>query len=239
MAGNDGKEAEALIKAFTSRAAQNPQFSLVAHINFLAQNMHTMITEGLALAKAASLPPEPARSYEDHATEQAKPIFQADEILGSTLRGKRNQSHIITIPRPPEWSIPGEGGDETSSEDSEETTEESDDQVEDERVEENAALPPTSEAERGILISFPHLEMHGIELLQLVSASFTVKCDRCKETLDINKVRNRVGDETAIRHESCRKCTTRLSIGMSPPPIPNFCSCLNATIKTITPVFDY
>jgi len=215
MEGNDGKEAETLIKAFASRATQNPQFSLVAHINFLAQNMHTMITESLTLAKAASRSLEPARSF-----EQVKPVIQPDEILGSTLRVKPNQSHIITIPRPPEWSIPGEGGDETISEDSEETSEESDDQVEDERVDEDAALPPTSGAERGILISLPHLEMHGIELLQLVSASFTIKCDRCKEMLDINKVRNSVGDETAIRHESCKKCATRLSIGMSPPPPP-------------------
>lgn len=217
VVGNDSKEAEALIKAFASRTTQNPHLSLVAHINFLAQNMHTMITEGLVLATVASPSLEPARTYEDHAPEQVKPVTQVDEIPDTTLSGEPDRSHIITIPRPPEWLIPREGGNETSSEGSEETSEDSDNQVEDGRVDEDTALLPTSGTERGVLISLPGLEMHGIELLQLVSASFTVKCDRCKEMLDINKVRNSVGDETAIRHESCRKCTTRLSIGMSPP----------------------
>jgi hypothetical protein len=226
VAGNNSKEAEALIKAFASRTAQNPQLSLVAHINFLAQNMHTMITESLALTRAASHSPEPSRSYEDHAPEQIKPFIPVDEILGSTLSSKPDQSHIIIIPRPPEWLIP-EGDNETGSEESEETSEDSDDQVEDGRVDEDAVLPPTSGTERGVLISLPGLEMHGIELLQLVSASFTVKCDRCKEMLDISKVRNSVGDETAIRHESCRKCNTRLGIGMSPTPTSNFCGCQN------------
>jgi len=227
MTGNDGKEAEALIGAFASRAAQNPQFSLVAHINFLTQNMHTMITQGLAPTKAASpSSPERACPSEDHAPEQVKPIVKMDEILRSTPSGEPDRSHIVTIPRPPEWSIPGEDGEETSSEDSEETSEESDDQVEDERVNEDASLPPTSGVERGILISFPNLEMHGIELIQLVSANITVKCDRCKEMLDVNKVRSSVGDATAIiRHESCRKCTTQLSIGMSCHIRNRVCNC--------------
>ena len=84
---------------------------------------------------------------------------------------------------------------------------------------ESDAAPPgdageSSQAQRGILISFPNLEMHGIELLEVFSISIEIKCERCKTQTDIRNVKNNVKIESAaVRAESCRKCANTMSIG--------------------------
>ena len=73
-------------------------------------------------------------------------------------------------------------------------------------------------------MSFPQLEMHGIELLEVYSVSLEIKCDRCKTQTDVQNVKNNAKVEAAaVRAESCRKCANTMSIGMLrsyPPLIP-------------------
>jgi hypothetical protein len=216
---SSGNDADALAAAFEHRAKRNPQLSLVAHMNSLSQNMHIMVAEWLAQRKAANistnsdpLPPEAQTgSTVDSDTKK-------EETSTSAPSGESPRSHIVTIPRPPEWATPAvaskEYGGESSSEASYDSSEEN--VTEDEAEEDSNRVAETTGPERGVLLSFPHLELHGIELLELVSASFTIKCNRCKEVMDVNKIRNSIGDPSAIRMVSCTKCTSPFSIGMSP-----------------------
>ena len=52
-------------------------------------------------------------------------------------------------------------------------------------------------------MSFPSVELHGIELLQVSILSITVKCERCKTQNEMGGLRD--GVEKA---GSCRKCAT-------------------------------
>jgi hypothetical protein len=67
------------------------------------------------------------------------------------------------------------------------------------------------------MLSLPFLELHGIELLELVSLSLTIKCDRCKTTLDVLNIKNSSGNLSGVRSESCRKCANALDIGKGIP----------------------
>lgn len=73
-----------------------------------------------------------------------------------------------------------------------------------------AVAPPPPPPERGILLSFPSLELEGIEILEIISLSITVKCERCKELKEVSKLRH--GDRRRV--ESCEKCARNLGIGM-------------------------
>ncbi|RMY81786.1 hypothetical protein D0864_03787 [Hortaea werneckii] len=68
-------------------------------------------------------------------------------------------------------------------------------------------------AEKGILLSFPNLELHGIELLEVSSLSITIKCERCKDTMDVHRLRNYSGSASAMRQETCKKCAITMAVG--------------------------
>ncbi|RMZ33886.1 hypothetical protein D0859_01986 [Hortaea werneckii] len=68
-------------------------------------------------------------------------------------------------------------------------------------------------AEKGILLSFPNLELHGIELLEVSSLSITIKCERCKDTMDVHRLRNYSGNASAMRQETCKKCAITMAVG--------------------------
>jgi hypothetical protein len=142
---------------------------------------------------------------------------QASDTATAPLGDKWDRSHIKVIPRPPEWSV-NHDDEEGNSDDSD--AEDSTDELTDE-VEHDEAIGPNPEAnvtrpERGILISFPFLELHSIELLELLSLSITVKCERCKDTMDIKNLRDtgKIG-ASGVRSESCKKCANSMSIGIS------------------------
>jgi hypothetical protein len=122
-----------------------------------------------------------------------------------------DRPHLITIPRPPEWSVGND--DEYDSDDS--YSYGSGDESEQEEYAEDDVVgePQSSGPERGIMLSLPFLELHGIELLELVSLSLTIKCDRCKTAVDVSNIKNSLGDSSAVRSESCRKCANALDIG--------------------------
>jgi hypothetical protein len=203
--GVTGSEAENLQQAFKNRCAQNPSLSLIAHINYLSQNMHSM---------TASLD-EPEKTPDTIAVVEEKQ--QVDSILPkhntASVPQEETRSHIITIPRPPEWNtdVDGQSSDGDDLYDSS-TDDDDSDVTEDDEPEQQAVASQVQQ--RGILISFPHLEMYGIELLEVFSVSIEVKCERCKTQMDMQNIKNNAKlDAAAVRSESCRKCANAISIG--------------------------
>ena len=65
----------------------------------------------------------------------------------------------------------------------------------------------TQNPERGTALSFPFIELYGIELLEVVILNITVKCERCKEATEIKGLKNGI-----TKSESCRKCASPLGI---------------------------
>jgi hypothetical protein len=210
--GNHDPAARVLEQSFQERVKSETSLTLLSHINHLTQNAHIMSTVK-----------EPVDVHE--AQEQPEEVPKAEivvPVLAQSSNAAANQdsdkSHIHVIPRPPEWhTIDGPDGwssDDSYSYDSgDETEEEEGDQPE---------QPPANTsglAERGIMLSFPNLELYGCELLELVSLSITVKCERCKDLLDVQRLRNNTkGDASGMRDEICKKCANTLAVGTSLRP---------------------
>jgi ubiquitin-protein ligase len=209
LQGVNGQEVDAIHEAFMLRCIQYPQMSLMAHVNFLAQNIHAMAA---ASQKVESpLDSAPSREHEKVPSSKAKAI---DEQGNNEAR-----SHIVTIPRPPEWSMDvntdSSDGDESYVSDSGSHT---DDEDVDGNLEEDTGpvdeQDEPTQTQRGILLSFPELEMHGIELMEVYSVSLEIKCERCKTQTDIQNVKNNAKlESTAVKSESCRKCANAISVG--------------------------
>lgn len=136
-------------------------------------------------------------------------------------RGEKR--HIKMIPRPPEWGrFPGreEENDESSFSDdddddddalslSEDDDDENDEPSTNDASKSTTAPQPRTPPERGILLSFPSLQLEGIEILEVSILSIIVKCERCKELKEVSKLRN--GDKRRV--ESCEKCAWDLAVG--------------------------
>ena len=196
-------------QGFEQRAKANQETTLLGHINYLAQQMHTLAT---------TIIDDPVHA-EIHlsidsldVSEPPKPSQSATTLLAD----ETDRGHIKFIPRPPEWTVNSDN-EEGSSDDSDEegSVEEPTDEIDGDE-----SLDPNSEAqsikpERGVLISLPFLELHSVELLEIVSLSITVKCERCKDTMDIKNLRDssKIG-ATGVRSESCKKCANPMNIGI-------------------------
>jgi hypothetical protein len=201
--GIDSAESKAVEVGFEERATQEKDVTLMGHLNYLAQNMHV-------LAKTVIL------SKERPTTTGDPP--QPDEV-SSTSKGKGvdgqqdpERSHIQYITRPPEWTVidPDELLESDSDVDSYDTDESSGEEggvgvTTDEGP--PAAQPAKENPERGTAISFPFIELYGVELLEVVTLNLSVRCERCKETLEIRGLKNGI-----TKSESCRKCATPLNI---------------------------
>ena len=198
-------------KGFENRVKENPEMTLMGLVNYLSQNMHILATENIL---------KDVKTHEDALS--LKPLRVDDSqdktlSVGQSLRQNEDddRSHLKIIPRPPEWSSGGNDNGEDDSDSSD--SYDSEDEFEDEALEGEVRANPkvtTASAERGILLSFPDLELHGIELLELVSLCITIKCERCKDTMDINNLRNTLNTETSVlRTDSCKKCAYSFSIG--------------------------
>ena len=187
------------------RKAKLEDGTLTALVNMLAQNMHLLAAETFEdeTKEAVVMPHIEELKVDDGTTEKAN----APDDSG--------RAHIIVIPRPPEWDaqetddISSESGDS----DSDSGSYDSDDEETVEKAEDTLTAPSASAStlsetpERGISLSFPHLELYSIELLELVSLSITIKCSRCKDIMDINNLRT-----VSQRSASCKKCASPLSI---------------------------
>lgn len=202
IVGVEGEEALNVEAAFALRALEASHMSLMNHVNYLSANMAAMAKD--IVAKTTT-----QRPTEEAADASVKDVAPAESP---------DKSHIVVIPRPPEWDLVDEGEAEDSydsfSYDTGDETEDEEASGDVPRDEEAANQATSSNPERGIMMSFPFLELYGIELLELFSLSITVKCDRCKDTMDISNLKNNEkGDYTGVRSVSCKKCANVLGIG--------------------------
>ncbi|TKX26646.1 putative metal ion binding protein 1 [Elsinoe australis] len=204
--GERTEDVQNLEAAFEARVKEQRSGTLLAHVNYLSLNLKSMAAQTRSdAATKTTAPPVQAPQAKSQPTE-ALPVRPV-ELQDS------DKSHIKVIPRPLEWSQ-AQSGETDSSDDS--YTEDSDvsDDEEAEHTDSATTAPTTGVAEKGIMLSFPNLELHGIELLELQSLGLTVKCDRCKELNDFERIRNNAkGDHTGMKEANCKKCGSSLAVG--------------------------
>ncbi|XXG95895.1 hypothetical protein Hte_002169 [Hypoxylon texense] len=192
----ESKDAEAVEDLFAARAAQQKQMNLTSHLNYLSQNIHTMAKQATAARKEI----ETTQTSTENAANDAD-----QEASAPAVSNPDGKSHIHVIPRPPEWSFGNESGE--SEEDSDDDSWDSEDESDDGGVAVNTRVGSISgmaqQVEKGTAISFPHIELHGIELLQVAILNISVKCERCRTLNDITGLRPETEKES-----SCKKCAT-------------------------------
>lgn len=226
LKGVNGPEVETVQFAFEKYVREHPEMTLMAHVNYLTQNIHTMASQ--SLEKPQPNPVVPSLPQEHSQAEREKAILsdpsERDEADGKIFDPDR--PHLKVISRPPEWDPEANPDNESdTSYDSDEYTEsDSDSNEEDEGVDGGGApLPvPSAPVDKGIHLSFPGLELYNIELLTIVSLSISVKCLRCKTPLDIHNVKaSNLAQSTTVstRTEACLKCTTPFTISFIPSPL--------------------
>ncbi|KAK4128529.1 hypothetical protein N657DRAFT_26903 [Parathielavia appendiculata] len=191
----ESDEAEPIEEHFSQKAAEQKQMSLTSHLNYLAQNLHSLAKE--AQKPTAKTPPavETAAGL-DHEAKGAEHSSMLDDGKG----------HIHVIPRPPEWSYYGANGSDSSEEDSYDEDDEGGGATIEEEHRDGPGLP-TQTAERGTAMSFPSIELHGIELLQVSILNLSVKCNRCKTPNEVTGLRDNLE-----KLSSCKKCATSFAV---------------------------
>ncbi|KAF6809242.1 chy zinc finger domain protein [Colletotrichum sojae] len=195
---SESQDAEPLEELFVRKAAEQKQMTLTSHVNYLAQNMHV-------LAKQARVPPKliqpaPASSAVETDGKGKAPVAADDE----------DRSHIKVIPRPPEWSRSGGPEGDSDDDDTSDSYDSEDASDGDAGGASLDAEPPTLASgltpERGTSISFPDIELYGIELFQVSVLNLSVKCARCKTVNEITGLKHE-----AAQSSSCRKCAAGLA----------------------------
>ena len=215
------REAARPVEAFFAQLIRgNPDLNLMSQINYLASNMHTFSNKPLS----KDVPDLPTTTTATTSEQQQQGPVTQQERKNDELY---DRSHLHVIPRPPEWNTSA-AGDKSDQDDEDIATSnvsssaEDEDEFSDDDGQEGhravpAAIPENQISGRGVALSFPSLELYGIELLVLANLWVTVRCDRCKEAIDINNARQAVstGDEVkyAPKNESCKKCANSMSIG--------------------------
>ncbi|KAG9250446.1 uncharacterized protein F5Z01DRAFT_683852 [Emericellopsis atlantica] len=191
--------AEPIEELFAHIAAEKKDTNLMGYLNYLCGRLH-QLPDKVAMAKVEAV------RRQVLAPQVSAPKKSAEEKVldkkDAELYGVQSEKpHVQFIARPPEWDSPSRQGDELLSSESEDTD---DGGVDVEYSEEEAAAPMVEETpERGTMLSFPNIALYGIELLQLTTLSLQVKCERCKEMNDFNRLK-----PNEERKSSCRKCTT-------------------------------
>jgi uncharacterized CHY-type Zn-finger protein len=213
------EQARAVEEAFVAHSFNESSLTLMAHINFLIQNIHEMAATSKVESKV--LPSQPMQEVIEK--NSAAPTVSIDNDALAAVEDDR--AHIQFIPRPPEWDAPADASEEEFSD-----YEESDDESsapEDGNSEDDggAMLPeraaaPTATA-NSIILSFPNIELYGIELLQLASLGLVLKCDRCKSNVEIETVKsnNASGSTSSNLTESCPKCAASLLVSFVAEPV--------------------
>lgn len=220
LKGVSGSEVDNVEVAFERQVRQNPALTLMAHINHLTQNISSMALEAPEKIGIVSLgrPPKPA--------SDAKVQISATEDDISP-RGPEfdEHPHVKVIPRPPEWDRARADANDDDSTESDHTDQEGTDEEEEEDEDGTGGAPipvahPVSTAQKGILLSFPQLELHGIELLEIVALSLTIRCDRCKQTVDVKNIKpSPTEGGSSTRTESCTKCANDLGVSYHAEPM--------------------
>ncbi|KAG0158161.1 hypothetical protein PDIDSM_5674 [Penicillium digitatum] len=208
LQGAEGPEVKATEVGFTQWVEQTSQLSLVSQVNYLASNIHKFAATPLPKEEepTETVPPPVEEDEDEFVEEPAKvPATQDNE----------ERPHLVVIPRPPEWSVPDptSGAEGTSDESSCEEDEYSDEEEDDEGGAPVPASVDNNAPGRGVALSFPFLELYGIELLELLNLNITIKCDRCKVAVDIKNVPHITAEQGQMpKMESCRKCANNMSV---------------------------
>lgn len=193
-------DAKSVELAFVEKAKQSNEMTLMAQVNALAQNMHIMAKYTPAIE---AKPKPPLLAAVEEVPKPVEPLVSAAP--------DDDRSHIQVIPRPPEWATTDSDHDENSSTDSDYSYDSEDESDEGgiplEAEAANKHRNSTHNAEKGTALSFPSIELYGIELLELTILNLIIKCERCKSILDITGLKNGTS-----KSESCRKCATPLSV---------------------------
>ena len=188
--------------AFEEHVRQAKDMSLVGHVNYLAQNFHI-------LAKKLP-PPEPKVTKHLVEKEEAAPTISVPpQAVPAVHESEDDRSHIKIIPRPPEWTVVDSSDlpdtDEDYSYDSGDESEDGGIEIEPSGLE--TSQMPEKNAERGTALSFPFIELHGIELLEPTTLNLTIKCERCKDVMDFTSLKSNTPQTS-----SCKKCAALLTV---------------------------
>ncbi|KAL4932814.1 uncharacterized protein BDV17DRAFT_176123 [Aspergillus undulatus] len=199
LQGVHGSEVRSVEVGFSQWLKDHLQLNLVSQVNYLASNMHNF-------AKTVVEEPKPKEPEPEIAVpEEPQPPTADDSVTDE------DKPHLHVVQRPPEWTVGGGSG----SEETDIST--SDDDYSDDEEDGGAPIPdmPEPTAEHGVALSFPFLELYGIELLDLVGLYITIKCDRCKEQLDVRSIPQTKdsGGTLSPKVETCKKCSNSMSIG--------------------------
>lgn len=209
---SDSKEARNVEDAFKQRASSGADATLSQSINHLTVNIKHMSEQPPISASR-----DGEQIAADMPVHQTPPVTKVEPNASSLPHYDDDKPHVHVIPRPPEWSQgPGEhDSDEDDSETDGSASYDTGDDTEDANEHPAHDNPAGSApAERGILLSFPQLELHGIELLELTSLDITLKCERCKDTMDVERLRSNTGENaSSLRDERCKKCASGLVVG--------------------------
>lgn len=195
----ESRDADELEELFAKHAIRQKHMSLMSHLNYLTQNLHLLAKE--ARSTHLQIP----AGIRDQETEPQTAALEAHSAVD-----KDSKSHIQVIARPPEWTIINENGDSEGSSDDWDSEDSSDGGgVLVERQDPKSGS--TSQVESGTAISFPSVELYGIELLRVTILGVNVKCERCKT---INEVTGLKPD--AEKASSCKKCATAFTVKFRP-----------------------
>jgi len=202
--GVESRDAEGVEELFTKRAMEQKEMSLMSHLNYLTQNIHLLAKQ--AAAAAAAQTSQPSKQEADQVAEEAEHTSTLDND-----RDGKGQIHYIA--RPPEWV---QADHSSGSSDSEDYSD--DDDTDSEESESGGAViggsshgkssPAPQNPQRGTAMTFPYVELHGVELLEVLVLSLNVKCDRCKTLNEVTGLRD--GVEKA--NLSCKKCATEFRV---------------------------
>lgn len=210
LRGVSGLEAENVEVAFERRVVEKPELSLMAHINYLTQNIGKLSIDNnkkptIEILKDAQIHIDKERTKQPADSDSDSGIFDP------------TRPHLRFVARPPEWDqVYNRRVDESETSESEsEVSSDSDDEAE--STVGGTSLPAMGTTiERGIQISFPGLNMTGIELFQVSRLSISVKCNRCKEQTDFKDIAPSSQDTLHRRSEMCRKCSATLTVVYRP-----------------------
>lgn len=201
----ESEDAEGVEELFTESAREKKDLNLMFHVNSLTQNIDVLAKQ----AQERKANAQPVAQDAEEATATVSTEQDADKIAKTV----ENKGNVHVIPRPPEWYT---DEDDDSDDDSYESTD-SEDEDGGASLAMKQPAPSTSivaspPEEKGIAMSFPSVELHQIELLQVTSLALSVKCQRCKTKNDIGGLKPNV----AKTSESCRKCATPFALTFRP-----------------------
>ncbi|RVD86446.1 uncharacterized protein DFL_004721 [Arthrobotrys flagrans] len=202
--------ATSIENGFLKRAQEKPEVSLMAQLNYLAQNMHNMIE---------TIPEKPSQRPNVEAKPTPKDIPEAGpstETPTSPAILEKPRIIVIEKTRPPEWELEDSESDSEEVSGSDEEKEERDEPAEpsqDLQHDSEVAAPVfVSSIERGTSISFPNIKLKNIELLELKTINLTMKCTRCKAVADINNIKAKENKHSRPKLLGCEKCASVIGI---------------------------